>query len=555
MALVGAACAPGQPAASPTPDPAAPISGRVVRTDPGITAEDLRQRLYTFADDSMLGRESGTIGNVKATDYLAAELRRIGVEPAGENGTYFQTLPFYRVARDTTATIAVNGQALVVDQDYIVFPSGESFGGNADLDGVQVVYGGPMGDANALGPEQAKGRFVIFGPPTAPMAVEQEIAAMPRRYADAVGIAFAFLEFVPGPAREFLTGPQMKVGMEAEEGPVGLLITTQAAAKMLGTPMGGATVGQGAGVLGGNVRFSETAVETPARNVVGVVRGSDPALSHQYVAIGAHSDHVGISSRVVDHDSLRAYNRVIRPQGAEDQPRTPRPDEQARIRALLEAARRTGYPRPDSINNGADDDGSGSMTVLELAEAFAKTPEKPRRSILFVWHTGEEKGLLGAAYFTDNPTVPRDSIVAQINMDMVGRGGVDDVEGGGPGYVQVIGSRRLSQELGDLVETVNTTGGYDLTFDYQYDADGHPQQFYCRSDHYEYARFGIPVAFFSTGSHPDYHMVTDEPEYIDYPKMQRIASYVFDLVSTVANLDHRVRLNGPKPDPKAACVQ
>lgn len=238
VAVVGAACAPGQPAASPTPDPAAPVTGPVARTDPGITAEDLRRRLYAFADDSMLGRESGTIGNVKATDYLAAELRRLGVEPAGENGTYFQTLPFYRVDRDTTVTVTVNDEPLVLDQDYIVFPSGDSYGASADLDGVQVVYGGPMGDANALGPEQATGRFVVFAAPTSPMAVEQALAEMPRRYADAVGIAFAFLEFVPAQAREYLTGSQMRVGVEPAEGPVGLLITMPVAAKMLGTQLG-----------------------------------------------------------------------------------------------------------------------------------------------------------------------------------------------------------------------------------------------------------------------------------------------------------------------------
>jgi hypothetical protein len=138
---------------------------------------------------------------------------------------------------------------------------------------------------------------------------------------------------------------------------------------------------------------------------------------------------------------------------------------------------------------------------------------------------------------------------------MVGRGGADDLAGGGPGYMQVIGSRRLSTELGDLVESVNTGGGHGFAFDYQYDADGHPQQFYCRSDHYEYARFGIPVAFFSTGSHQDYHMVTDEPQYLDYPKLQRVASLVMELVTTVADLDHRIVVDKPKPDPSAPCRQ
>ena len=175
--------------------------------------------------------------------------------------------------------------------------------------------------------------------------------------------------------------------------------------------------------------------------------------------------------------------------------------------------------------------------------------------MLFVWHTGEEAGLFGSQWFTDHPTVPRDSIVAQINIDMVGRGEAWDTYGGGPGYMQVIGSRRLSTELGNLVERVNADGRHGFRFDYAYDANGHPEQYYCRSDHYMYARYGIPVAFFSTGGHPDYHMVTDEPQYIDYAHMARVGNLMKDLMLAVANLDHRVVVDKPKPDPTAQCRQ
>ena len=140
--------------------------------------------------------------------------------------------------------------------------------------------------------------------------------------------------------------------------------------------------------------------------------------------------------------------------------------------------------------------------------------------MLFVWHTGEEKGLLGSRYFTDHPTVPRDSIVAQINIDMVGRGGAyGSATPGAERYLQLVGSRRLSTELGDLVETVNKTRATPFTFDYTFDANGHPDNIYCRSDHSNYARYGIPVVFFTTGLHGDYHQVTDEPQYIDYAHM------------------------------------
>jgi hypothetical protein len=557
-ALALAACAPAAPAPRPVPDPAALVEAPLARTAPAISADDLRHRVFLFAHDSMLGREAGTEGNVKATDYLAAELRRMGVEPAGENGTYFQTLPLYQRVVDTTVTITVDGTPLARGRDYLLLPNlgyAFPFGMSATFDSTPAVYGGPLGTPPEFAPEAAAGRFVVFGAPLAAGDVPAMINALPARYPDAVGIGLAFLEFLGPDDIAGLSEPQGSRNRDLPTGPVGVLITMDVAARMLGTPLGGAATGQGSGVLAGAARFAVVPQPFPARNVVGVVRGSDRARSHQFVAIGAHNDHEGVRDDGVDHDSLRAVNGVIRPQGADDPQRMPTAAEQARIATALQKARRTGFRRSDSIMNGADDDASGSMTVLEIAEALATAAVKPKRSVLFVWHTGEEKGLLGSAYFTDNPTVPRDSIVAQINLDMVGRGGADDLAGGGPGYLQVIGSRRLSTELGDLVEQVNTRGDHGFTFDYQYDADGHPQQFYCRSDHYEYARFGIPVAFFSTGSHRDYHMVTDEAQYIDYPKMQRVAAYVFDLARTIADLDHRLVVDKPKPDPNAPCRQ
>src|SRR5690606_16958045 len=166
-----------------------------------------------------------------------------------------------------------------------------------------------------------------------------------------------------------------------------------------------------------------------------------------------------------------------------------------------------------------------SVALLEIAEAMSRADVAPRRSMLFVWHTAEELGLFGAQWYSDNPTVPRDSIVAMLNSDMIGRGAADDLDFGGPGYMQLIGTRRLSTELGNLVEEVNRSENFGLTFDYQFDADGHPQQFYCRSDHYEYAKHGIPVTFFTTGGHRDYHQLTDEPQYVNYPKLTLITRF------------------------------
>jgi hypothetical protein len=311
----------------------------------------------------------------------------------------------------------------------------------------------------------------------------------------------------------------------------------------------------------GQIAYQRAPV-TPGRNVIGIIRGSDPALRGEYVALGAHDDHLAPTSIAVDHDSLRAYDEVVAPMGAESGAPVPTAEQLTRFRAILDSLRRIRPPRLDSIHNGADDDGTGSMALLEIAEAFSKASVKPRRSLLFVWHTGEEIGLVGSDYFTRNPTVPRDSIVTQLNIDMIGRGGSNDavldvggkIQYGSPDYIEVVGSRKLSTELGDIADAMNAKQPHPLVFSKVFDTPGDPHRMYCRSDHYNYARFGIPITFFFTSVHRDYHEVTDEPQYIDYPKYSRIVNLVHDIAERVADLDHRIVVDKPKPDPYGVCV-
>jgi hypothetical protein len=290
----------------------------------------------------------------------------------------------------------------------------------------------------------------------------------------------------------------------------------------------------------------------PARNVIGVLRGSDSVLRNEYVVISAHNDHVGVARHAVDHDSLRVSNfaAAMRKRGASSSAAS------AWAIHTLDSLRALRPPRRDSIYNGADDDGSGTVSLLEIAEAMAAAPQKPRRSIIFISHTAEEEGLYGSAWFTDHPTVPIDSLVTELDMDMVGRGSPADVEHGGPAYLELIGTRRLSTELGDVAERVDATEPLPFKFNYAFDAPGDKEEYYCRADHYSYARYGIPSINFSRGDHPDYHQVTDEPQYIDYDAMARVATFVHDLALTIANLDHRVVVDKPKQhDPHAECVQ
>jgi hypothetical protein len=355
-------------------------------------------------------------------------------------------------------------------------------------------------------------------------------------------------------------------GRGAGGGPLAVTVTPAVASALLGKPVESAARGDRAGMATIDVKFESR--PAPTRNVVAILPGSDPKLKGQYVVIGAHSDHVGLSSQrpIVEHDSLKAYNIVARVEGADTRNAPPpTPEQWTRINAIKDSLRKIRPARLDSISNGADDDGSGSVTILEIAEAFAKGPVKPKRSLLFIWQMGEEKGLWGSQWFTNHPTVPRDSIVADLNLDMVGRGEATDVTGkskedqelfGAPNYLQLVGSRRLSTELGDIAEEVSAKQPMPFKFDYAMDANGHPQNIYCRSDHANYARYGIPVIFFTTGGHADYHQVTDEPQYIQYPHMARVGKLVFDIATKVADLDHRVTVDKTKPaSPFAACQQ
>src|SRR6185369_9645340 len=242
------------------------------------------------------------------------------------------------------------------------------------------------------------------------------------------------------------------------------------------------------------------------QNVVGVWEGADPVLKNEYVAVGAHYDHVGVCA-----------------------PGT-----------------------ADPICNGADDDGSGTTALLSMAEAVSHAKQRPRRSVLFVWHCGEEKGLWGSRYFTEYPTVPLDKVVTQLNIDMIGRSkqegdtNVRNATLSGPNAVYVIGSKMMSTELGELSESVNKSF-LNLTFDTRYDDPKDPHRFFFRSDHYNYARKGIPIIFFFDGEHEDYHRAGDSADKIDYQKMEKITRTIYMTLWEIANRPARLKVDKPLP--------
>ena len=322
-------------------------------------------------------------------------------------------------------------------------------------------------------------------------------------------------------------------------------ITSSAAERLFGKPVDQLAVGAAGQPVSAAWSYDWHMSKTPARNVIAIRPGSDPARAAEYVLVSAHNDHNGINAVAVDHDSLRAVNIVTRPQGSNDPVCRPTDAQQHAIDSLISRARSIRPPRRDSIMNGADDDGSGTAVLLEIAERFAS--EKPARSIIFVSHTGEESGLLGSRWFTDHPTIPLSSIAAALNMDMVGKGRVDQVKFGGPTSIQTLGARRLSRQFGDIIDSVNATRSETMAIDRTWDVSANPMNRFCRSDQVNYVKHDVPVTYFSLGYAEDYHQPTDEPQYIEYEHAARLGRFVHDIAWAIAQRKDRPAITGADP--------
>jgi hypothetical protein len=529
------------------------------RTSKALTPADLRTRLFAIAHDSMMGRAPGDAGDFKATAYIAAEFARIGLTPAGDNGTWFQVVPFFRRAPDRNDTLRVDGAVAKLGVDYVPVP------GNArtrSVDGAMVVYAGLASDsATWIDANAAQGKALLFSvlPPerrtVATRRTNVNALRSSPRFATAATLLVAELDVAgASTAAAYMTG-NLVLDTSWTESQTLSLVTNAFAETLLGRTVYDASPGTPGQTLSGGTRVGVFPLEFAARNVVGILPGRDASVNGQFVSLSAHNDHVGFDHTPVDHDSLRAFNAVIRPMGADSPSREPTSGESRRIREILDSLRAVRpTQRPDSIRNGADDDGTGTVALLEIAEAL-KSAKPLRRSVLFVSHTAEEFGLLGSKWYTDHPTVNRDSIIGEIDMDMIGRGSVHDLPDAGPTYLEVIGMSRLSTEFGDVLTAVNKRQRVPFAFNLTFDAPGHPLQYYCRADHYSYARYGIPAVAFSRGEHMDYHQVTDEAQYIDYDALARVALFVKDAAVELATRDARPKLDKAKTDPNAPCRQ
>ncbi|HKO42925.1 MAG TPA: M20/M25/M40 family metallo-hydrolase [Pyrinomonadaceae bacterium] len=479
-----------------------------------ITANQLRDYLTFISSDALEGRDTPSRGLDTAAQFLAVHLSRWGFKPAGDAGSYFQKIALTSDVVDKEQTkVSLNNQPLTLGEHYLPFP------GTLDANGPMVFAGNGwfVKSKNIDGYRgiDARGKIaIIFGPPAGlPRGITRQDLQGTRgvdymnafEYAEKQGVAALVIvpdfQFIANWERnrmrmiergnlvveKFQTGPQRVIaGIIASPQLANTLFQGERAnaTALFESAYGGQEVEPFA--LRPDKKLSiavrkQSSAATSTQNVVAVFEGSDPILKNEYVALGAHYDHVGVGIPV----------------------------------------------NGDATYNGADDDGSGTTALLAIAEALAHTNPRPKRSILFVWHAGEEKGLWGSRYFTEYPTVALDKIVTQINLDMIGRSKQEgdtnprNTNLSGPNGVYVIGSKMMSTELGELTETVNR-GYLNLNYDYRYDDPADPNRYFFRSDHINYARKGIPIVFFFDGEHVDYHRPSDSVEKIDFQKMEKI---------------------------------
>ncbi len=514
-----------------------------------VQVADLKTWLTYLASDELEGRATYSEGLGIAAAYLAQHLREMGVKPGGDNGSYFQRVKVLGVksTNHSMLTVEVNGQTRTFkDGEGVIFPKNVGSKRSFTIEQVEFLgYGldAPQANHNDFAGKDVSGKAVIYlgsqGPKTmAPqfrrlLGGRARYATDQRKAVATIGPAFGALGGRPGGggAATGAGGPGGRVSLEPPDfttvqrldSAIAPNVTAQAeffdflfsAADLKYAELKDKADKQealpGFALKGVKLTFNLDAeyktVRTQfTRNVIGIIEGNDASLKDTFVTLGAHYDHVGYAEgEIVNGNRQGAVGRVKA--GATD----------------------------DRIWNGADDDGSGTATLLGVAKAFATGP-KLKRSVAFIFHAGEERGLLGSRYNADYPAIPIEKTVANLNMDMIGRNRDDKPEE--ENSVYLVGSDRISTELHNLSIAANAGLARPLKLDYEMNDPSDLEQVYYRSDHYSYAAKGIPIIFYTTGLHSDYHVNTDSIEKINFEKMARIGQLVYETGRRVANLDH-----------------
>lgn len=488
----------------------------LVKTYAGtITGEDFNAHLSFLADDLLEGRETGKRGQKLAAKYIRTQFMRLGLQPGvPENNSYFQEY-ILRYTTVNSAQISIGEQPFSYKEDFFTFRSplpeqldaplafaghgrqAEDYNNFEGMDPsgkmLMVLSGGPGAESGGLREQigywiNQSEAWEASGAAGVMLMIPDSIFSVLSRYAgnqsmQVVGTGSTSFPLV------FISEKMGKAFFDAAG--ADLEKTTQKlakSAKVKGVDFSGLSLGYEADI---------DREDVVAENVLGFMEGTDQ--KDEILVLTAHFDHIGI----------------VREQ----------------------------------INNGADDDGSGTTAILELAEAFSRAAgegHRPRRSILFMTVSGEEKGLLGSDFYTQNPIYPLDNTIANLNIDMIGR--IDkkyETREDSTNYVYLIGSDKLSSELHQISESANDTYT-GLTLDYTFNDENDPNRFYYRSDHYNFAKNNIPVIFYFTGVHDDYHRPGDDVEKIRFDKTAKITQLVFATAWELANRDARIAVDSNK---------
>ena len=487
-----------------------------------ITVDELREHLEVLAADAMEGRETGQPGQKKAAQYIANTFQQAGLAAGVGDTTYFQTFPIVETSWDEPY-IAVDKQEYTLFEDFFTFPkyadttavsfdqitfagygiSAERYNDYQGLDvqgaAVMVLAGEPM---------RSDSTYYLSGTKEPSRFTTNLLAGLQTKVetAQAQGARVVLMvdeNFEQNVRRFALYAARPSLRLKADTSSISVVFISPQVAKALVGKRRLTKARKRITKTGQPIHFSRPTALTIAlrqnvkgvtsENVLGYLEGTD--RKDELLVVTSHYDHIGITG--------------------------------------------------DQVNNGADDDGSGTVAVLELAEAFAQAKadgHAPRRSLLFMTVSGEEKGLFGSEYYTNHPVFPLDSTIADLNIDMIGR--IDPAHEADSQYVYVIGSDRLSTELHQVNEAANATYTH-LNLDYTYNALDDPNRFYYRSDHYNFAKHGIPIIFYFNGTHADYHRPTDTVDKISFDVLRDRARLVFYTAWRLVNQDERLVVDRP----------
>lgn len=471
-----------------------------------ITAADMKKHLFIIAGPEMEGRNTPSPGLERAADYIENHFRNLGLAPSS-NGTYRQQFPLYRDSV-TSSALKVNGSAFELNNDFQPNANTNHTAEFRFSEAVFVGYGIVDGAIDDYREVDVKGKLVLLldGAPASykPSQPGRNAASgifAKLRNAQAKGAAAVLVVYGNFPRKTFSSTSNYSLnGYAASIMPQTFFISEKVAAGIMGADgqdilnkMKSSALASKAYKANIDLGFTKTTSVSYASNVLGILEGTDK--KDEYVVITAHYDHEG---------------------------------------------KRT----DGTIFYGADDDGSGTTTVLELAEAFAqakKAGKGPRRSIIFMTVAGEEKGLWGSWYYAHNPLYPLDKTTVNLNIDMVGRVGEEYQNNAkdSANYVYIIGDDKLSTDLAVITDKVNKT--MKMVLDRKYNDPNDKNRFYYRSDHYNFAEQGVPVIFYFNGVHADYHRPTDTPDKINYPLMAKRGQLIYHTALEIANRDEMLK--------------